>query len=182
MIMEAVMSKDKKPDKRPRVRERTRRKCNKASEAPLGINGKASGYKNPPAKNMWKKGKPSPNPSGRPKKARNYKSILRELLDSEVTIRDANGFRKITARRAYLMKIIDQALKGEIRPAEILLRIEDAMDAAALQAEIEEQRREAQKAADQGSSDIPDSFLDDYYKKRLRADQNKGKKNAKKIQ
>lgn len=176
MIMEATVSKDKKPNK-SRIRERTRK-----PQGPLGINGKPCGYGNPPAKNAWKKGRPSPNPKGRPRKARNYKSILRELLDSEVTIRDANGSRKISARRGYLMKIIDQALKGEIRPAEILLRIEDAMDAAALQAEADEQHQKMQQTADEEDSDIPDSFLDDYYRKRLRADQNREKKNGKKSQ
>lgn len=175
------MSKDNEPARQGfRIRKRVRRKQNKASKITLGINGKPCGRNNPPAKDVWAPGCPSPNPKGRPKKARNYKLILRELLDSEVTIRDANGSRKISARRAYLMKIIDKALKGEIRPAEILLRIEDAMDAATLQAEVEDQRMQMQKAADQENSDIPDSFLDDYYKKRLRADQNREKKNGKK--
>lgn len=159
------MSKPPKSDQ-PRVREREMPKASPKRTAQIGVNGQPVGYGNPPKSGQWVKGMASPNGKGRPKKARNYKTILQELLNSEVAIRDANGTRKISARRAYLMKILDKALKGETRAVEILLRMEAALEAAALEAEQLEKQIQNELASQENGSDIPDSFLDDYFKER----------------
>ncbi len=128
------------------------------------------GYKKPPKNGRIKKGERR-NPKGRPKNSRNYKTIVQEILNSEITVRDTTGSRKMSVRQAYLMKLIDKALKGEMRPAEILMKLEGTIEEAVREAE--EKTREQDNAHE---IDIPDKFLDDYFEKRLKAMKKKEKK------
>ena len=49
------------------------------------------GYCKPPEQYKWKKGCPSPNPKGRPKKIRTLKEALQVSFNKEVNGRDENG-------------------------------------------------------------------------------------------
>lgn len=153
---------------KPRVRKRLPRQHDKTQDREPGVNGGPVGYGNPPAKSTWKKGKPSPNPKGRPRKAKNYKTVLQEILDSEIAIREADGrSRRVSVRRAYLMKLTEKALKGEIRPAEVLLRLEGLMLDAA------EQEQAQGEGTGRKTLDIPDDFLDEYFLQRTRSEKRK---------
>jgi hypothetical protein len=61
---------------------------------------------------LWKKGQ-SGNPSGRPKKIPAIEKLLAEVLSE-----DCGG---IEAAEAVLRTILDKALKGDIRAAELIL-------------------------------------------------------------
>ena len=49
------------------------------------------GYCKPPEEYKWKKGCPSPNPKGRPKKVRTLKEALQISFDKEITIKNEYG-------------------------------------------------------------------------------------------
>ena len=69
------------------------------------------GYCKPPEQYKWKKGCPSPNPKGRPKKIRTLKEALQVSFNKEVNGRDENGeVKKITCLEALATKTIADAI------------------------------------------------------------------------
>ena len=69
------------------------------------------GYCKPPEEYKWKKGCPSPNPKGRPKKIRTLKEALQISFNKEVNGRDENGeVKKITCLEALATKTIADAI------------------------------------------------------------------------
>ena len=69
------------------------------------------GYCKPPEQYKWKKGCPSPNPKGRPKKIRTLKEALQISFNKEVNGRDENGeVKKITCLEALATKTIADAI------------------------------------------------------------------------
>jgi hypothetical protein len=80
------------------------------------------GYCRPPKHAQFKKGAPSPNPNGRPKKTR---SDLGDLVDRAIYSAarySENGKTKTTSLlRISVMKHINNALNGDIKSAVALL-------------------------------------------------------------
>ena len=72
------------------------------------------GYRKPPIATQFKKGC-SGNPSGRPRRSRNVRTILKEILNRKITVRDCHGERKIATQEAMLLKFLENALKGDPR-------------------------------------------------------------------
>jgi Family of unknown function (DUF5681) len=77
------------------------------------------GYGSPPQANQFKPGQ-SGNPRGRPKGAKNEATILRELLNRKIQIREAGRTRKITVLEAILLRFTEDALKGNTKSAAFL--------------------------------------------------------------
>ena len=75
------------------------------------------GYGRPPAKSQFKKGT-SGNPRGRPKHAKNMKTIIREALTSPVTVREGERTRRVPK-----MRQIEAALKGDEKAAITALKM-----------------------------------------------------------
>lgn len=95
------------------------------------------GYCKPPEEYKWKKGCPSPNPKGRPKKIRTLKEALQVSLSKEVNGRDENGeIKKITCLEALATKTIADAIAKD-GPTRRLLFREDLFNLTSKEPEYE---------------------------------------------
>ena len=74
----------------------------------------------PPLSTRWKPGQ-SGNPKGRPKGAQNLVTIFYEALKQRLEIQERGKIRQITALEAIVKKLINEALKGNIKAIEFLL-------------------------------------------------------------
>jgi Family of unknown function (DUF5681) len=79
----------------------------------------AVGYGRPPQGHQFKPGQ-SGNPRGRPKGAKNEATILRDLLNRKIDIREGGRARKITILEAILLRFTEDALKGNTKSAAFL--------------------------------------------------------------
>lgn len=71
----------------------------------------AVGYGKPPKGGQFKKGK-SGNPKGRPKGSRNKGSIIRNIIDRKVVVRENGKERKTTVFEAAMEKLVATGLNG----------------------------------------------------------------------
>src|ERR1700680_548588 len=78
------------------------------------------GYGKPPKHSRFVKGK-SGNPNGRPKRTKNLKTELLEVLREMVTITEGGRTRKVTKLRALLESVFAKPFKGDSRTAINLL-------------------------------------------------------------
>ena len=88
------------------------------------------GYKKPPRYRRFQSGR-SGNPSGRPRQARNLLTDLQEELQQRITVREGGTERRISRRRALIMRLLDKALKGELAAIAKLLDLVLRQEAAA---------------------------------------------------
>jgi hypothetical protein len=77
------------------------------------------GYGKPPAAHRFQPGK-SGNPRGRPKGAKNEATVLRDLLNRKIDVRQGGRARKITVFEAILLRFTEDALKGNTKSAAFL--------------------------------------------------------------
>ena len=77
------------------------------------------GYGRPPVAHRFKPGR-SGNPRGRPKGAKNETTILRDLLNRKIDVRQGGSARKITVLEAILLRFTEDALKGNTKSAAFL--------------------------------------------------------------
>jgi hypothetical protein len=78
------------------------------------------GYGKPPKANQFKPGK-SGNPRGRPKGAKSEATMLVELLNRKIEIRQNGKVRKITILEGILHKLAEDSLKGNTKSAAFVL-------------------------------------------------------------
>jgi hypothetical protein len=78
------------------------------------------GYGRPPAHTRFRPGR-SGNPKGRPKGAKNETTILHEIMNRPIEIRESGKARKISVLAAILLKFAENALKGDPKSATFLL-------------------------------------------------------------
>lgn len=78
------------------------------------------GYGKPPKASQFKPGK-SGNPKGRPKGAKNEATMLEELLNRKIEIRQNGKVRKITILEGILHKLAEDSLKGNTKSAAFVL-------------------------------------------------------------
>lgn len=76
----------------------------------------------PPKDSQFKQGQ-SGNPKGRPKRTRNLKTELMDVLRETVTIREGGRTRKVTKLRALLESSLAKPFKGDSRAAVNLLSL-----------------------------------------------------------
>jgi Family of unknown function (DUF5681) len=81
---------------------------------PAADQGYKVGYGRPPLHGQFKPGT-SGNKKGRPKGGRNAKSLVEEVANSPVTVRENGKARKTTKLRAMLDAAALNAMKGDIR-------------------------------------------------------------------
>lgn len=72
------------------------------------------GYGRPPKNSQFKKGE-SGNPTGRPKKSKNLKTILLNALQEEVIIKEGNQKKVVTKSEALIKSVLNKALSGDVR-------------------------------------------------------------------
>lgn len=78
------------------------------------------GYGKPPRQYTWKPGQ-SGNPKGRRKGTKNESTLLREILERKIQAGSGNARRKITVLEGILLRIAENALKGDPKSAAFLL-------------------------------------------------------------
>jgi hypothetical protein len=78
------------------------------------------GYGRPPQTHQFKPGQ-SGNPMGRQKGAKNETTILRNLLNRKIEMRQDGKLRKISLLEAMLLRFAEDALKGNPKAAAFLL-------------------------------------------------------------
>ena len=71
------------------------------------------GYKKPPTEHQFKKGQ-SGNPKGRPKLIKDFKSDLKEELETIISVQIDGKTKAITKQQALIKKLLNKALNGEI--------------------------------------------------------------------
>lgn len=82
------------------------------------------GYKKPPIKNQFKKGK-SGNPNGKPKKPKNQSSmaLLDQELGTTVSLQENGRQMSLTKEEALFKRIINGALSGDLKFLNALSRL-----------------------------------------------------------
>lgn len=112
---------------------------------------KPVGYRNPPKHTRWKRGQ-SGNPRGRPKGSKNTKTLLREVLDANVTVNAPEGPRTVPMRKAILLGQAAKAAKGDPRAAALILGLEERFDA-------EDSTLDAERPLSSTDTEILEAFL-----------------------
>jgi hypothetical protein len=85
------------------------------------------GWGRPPQSSRWQKGQ-SGNPRGRPKQQKNASTILKEILSRTVEVRDGGRIRRITVTEAVILKIVEDALRGDTKSAAFLLSKKEELE------------------------------------------------------
>jgi len=85
------------------------------------------GYGKPPKEAQFKEGQ-SGNPKGRPKKSRNFKTLLREELDTLVTVREGNIEKRITTRELMVKRVVRAGINGDVRQQQFVAKHDDGAD------------------------------------------------------
>jgi Family of unknown function (DUF5681) len=80
------------------------------------------GFAKPPKRTQFKKGR-SGNPSGRPPKKPDLYSELTKVLRENVTIITDGQPETVTVQQALLLRLRDQALRGELWAEKLLRRV-----------------------------------------------------------
>ena len=80
------------------------------------------GYGSPPKHTRFAPGQ-SGNPNGRPKGARNLKTIIQGALSEKITVREGDKRRSITKLEGVVLRQIEGALHGNHRSALATLKI-----------------------------------------------------------
>src|SRR5947209_15988833 len=78
------------------------------------------GYRKPPEHSKFKPGQ-SGNPRGKPKGAKNYDTILHQILHRKLSVRDRGSIRQVPLIEAMLLKFAEEALRGNPKAAAFLL-------------------------------------------------------------
>ena len=71
------------------------------------------GYGKPPERNRFQPGR-SGNPAGRPKGGRNKRSVIREVIDRKVSLRENGRTRRVTVFEALVESMVAKALHGSM--------------------------------------------------------------------
>lgn len=74
----------------------------------------------PPREHQFKKGQ-SGNPSGRPKGSLNFRTLLQRELDRQITATNNGRQVRITKREAMAMRLVAEALKGNLKAIDAVL-------------------------------------------------------------
>ena len=72
------------------------------------------GYKKPPRATRFKPGQ-SGNPKGRPKHAKNFRTIVSETMSERVSVRTSKGERRLSRAEVLVMKMVELAGKGNLK-------------------------------------------------------------------
>lgn len=85
------------------------------------------GYKKPPKNGQFKKGK-SGNPNGRPKGTKNTLSLIEQILNEKVYIREGGMQKEVTKTEAMIMRMAQKAMEGDMKAMERLLMYAEKID------------------------------------------------------
>jgi Family of unknown function (DUF5681) len=80
------------------------------------------GYGRPPRHTRFAKGQ-SGNPRGRPCGAKNFTTLLEEVLNEPVTVTENGGRRKVSKRRAIVTQLVNRSATADFRAIKLLFDI-----------------------------------------------------------
>lgn len=80
------------------------------------------GYKRPPVHTRFQPGR-SGNPGGRAKGSKNIRTLFKQILREEVSLREGARVRNVTKREAVLRSLVVGAMKGDSKSLMLLLRV-----------------------------------------------------------
>jgi len=80
------------------------------------------GYKKPPKHSQFRKGA-SGNRKGRPKGKRNMATVLTEILEEEIVIKEAGVRKRVTKLEAALKQMANKAALGDLLAARQLIAL-----------------------------------------------------------
>lgn len=75
------------------------------------------GFGRPPMHSRFRAGE-SGNPKGRPKKARNFKTLFLEEANTPINVREGGGEQEISKLHAVVKRDMERAIKGSDRAAD----------------------------------------------------------------
>src|SRR5258708_4873769 len=79
------------------------------------------GYRKPPVNKRFQKGR-SGNPLGRPKESKNLLTLMDKELDARIWVSENGKSERIPKRRAFIKRLINSALTGNDRAAQLVLQ------------------------------------------------------------
>lgn len=85
------------------------------------------GFGKPPKSGQFKKGQ-SGNPKGRPKGTKNTLSLIEQILNEKVSIREGGMQKEVTKTEAMVMRMAQKAMDGDIKAMERLLMYAEKID------------------------------------------------------
>jgi len=86
------------------------------------------GYGKPPKDHQFKKGQPSANPNGRPKKDASVVKALEVLLGEDLVVGSQDGSKtSMPANEVIAKKMINQAASGNIQTQKMIVQLEKRM-------------------------------------------------------
>jgi hypothetical protein len=80
------------------------------------------GYGQPPVASRFKPGT-SGNPKGRPKGAKNLKTLIREAMTASIPIQEGEKTRRVTRLEGVVLRQIQSALRGNDKSAMAVLKM-----------------------------------------------------------
>lgn len=85
------------------------------------------GYGRPPMHTRWKKGK-SGNPKGRPRGRKNQATMFIEIIHRKVRVNENGKVRSITLLEAIITTLCANAVKGDKKAIELILKLQPEME------------------------------------------------------
>ena len=80
------------------------------------------GYGRPPIHTRFQKGKTG-NPRGRPRRRKNYATLVRQFFDKQIPIRDGERVRKVSKLEAMIHRHFFNAMKGDTKSLTALMNL-----------------------------------------------------------
>lgn len=117
-----------------------------------------TGYRKPPKTTRFKKGR-SGNPKGRPKRSRNFLTLLKEELAQKVIISEQGAKRSISKMEAMIKRMVAGALQGDQKSMVTLIEILKRAN----------QLREIEEIGEEIMPEEYEKILEDYVRRRLEA-------------
>lgn len=88
----------------------------------MSDNGYEVGFGKPPKESRFKKGQ-SGNPKGRPKGSRNFATDVKDVLASQVAVKEGERKTMVSTQKAALKRLKEKALNGDARALDRLLAL-----------------------------------------------------------
>jgi hypothetical protein len=80
------------------------------------------GFKKPPEHTRFRPGQ-SGNPRGRPTGSKNYRTIVGEVMNRKMRVKENGKLRNLSRGKIIITQLANEAMKGKPRQSEILLRL-----------------------------------------------------------
>lgn len=76
----------------------------------------------------WKKGGPSPNPKGRPKGAKNQKTLYKEAFETKITVTMDGKQKTMTKKELGYHQVAQKAATGDLKAFQIQKELDERYD------------------------------------------------------